>query len=85
MATEEEWSFRSLVIDRFLSGYHFPDWHNAKMEERAEETGNVLYLDVKLPVPRRRKRLMNGLKSTQFRWWLAGRISEEIREELRLR
>jgi len=83
MATEKEWSFRNLVIDRFLSGYRFPiDW-NARMDEKAKE--NETYLLAKIPVPSRPRRLRNGLRSTMFRWWLAGRISDEIREELRLR
>lgn len=80
-----EWTFRRHVIDRFLMGYRFPDWHNSRMEERAAETGNVNYLAVRLPVPTLGKRILNGFKSTQFRWWLAGKISEEVREELRLR
>lgn len=81
----DEWSFRKHVIDRFWMGYQHPDRWNNQMIERAKETSNVHYLGAILPAPRRRRRIVNGLRSTQFRWWLAGRISEEVREELRLR
>lgn len=79
----DEWSFRKHVIDRFWMGYQHPDRWNAEMDEKAKE--NETYLLAKLPVPTKGKRIRNGFKSTQFRWWLAGRISDEIREELRLR